>query len=102
MFHYCWLAAESVFIRLFEDAVIDLLQDERLKDCIDYEAKPIFMKGTRVFGPFRSGTFWQQTELQFKGRTVICIMVYSDATELYKGVSAHPVFSMCPSHVLCV
>ncbi len=89
----CCLCADSAFIRLVEDAVVDLLQDERFKDAMDYAAHPLYKDGKRVFGPFRSGLFWQQAELAHPDKSVICVMCYSDATEFYKSVSAHPVFS---------
>lgn len=90
----------TTHFRLVEDVVIELLQDPRMKDEITYQAKQIFQGNKRVFGPLSSGKFWEELEVKFPDKTIILLIIYSDATEFYKGVSAHPVFGkMCT--VLC-
>ena len=95
-----------MYYKLIEDAVIDLVQDPLLKDHIDWEAKPIYKHGQRVFGPFRSGMWMEAMEIKFGDRTVIALIGYSDATEFYKGVSAHPIFGkscvFCACPVVCL
>lgn len=80
------------FYRRYEDVITDLLLDSSLKDFMDFTAKPIFRKGSRFFGPFRSGMVWERLEIIHKDKTVICAIAYSDSTEFYKGVSAWPIF----------
>ena len=84
----------SYWYKKIQDIIADILQDPLLKDHIDWHPKPLFGKdGKRVFGPFSSGMFWEEKQFQYKGKTVIVFIVYSDATDFYSGVSAHPVFS---------
>ncbi len=73
---------------------MDVLLDPTFKDCIDYEAKPIFREGQRVFGPLRSGTLWEDLEHLYPKKTIIPVAVYSDSTEFMKGSGAHPMFGM--------
>lgn len=96
---------QKAYYKLFEQCVHDLLHDPKLKDCIDYEPKPLFnTSGSRVFGPASSGVFWEVKQIEFPDKAIILAVFYSDGTEFYKGVCAHPVFgmflhSMCPKCV---
>ena len=93
---------DTFYYKLFQDIIADILQDPLLKGHIDWEPKPLFDKeGNRIFGPFSSGMFWEEKHIQYKGKTVIVFIVYSDATDFYAGVSAHPVFSKL-SAMLCI
>ena len=82
------------------DVCVELLQDPRFEGHIDYHSKALFnfdsSTGTkqRVWGPFSSGLFWEWAEQVHPNKTVIPFIVYSDATEFYTGVSAHPVLGM--------
>ncbi len=85
-------AEGKIFYRLFEDIIVELLQDARLKDFLEYVAKPLHNGKHRLFGPFSSGLRWEQLQQQFPGKSIILLLVYSDATEFFKGLSAHPIF----------
>jgi hypothetical protein len=71
---------------------VELLQDPRTQGKINWEAKPLFYRGKRVFGPWSSGLHMQLLQKKHPGKTVINVQLYSDETEFYKGESAHPVF----------
>ena len=85
------LEKRKIFYRNFLDVCIELLQDPRFKNCIDYNAKPLFSGDQRVFGPLSSGLFWELQEHLHPNKTVIPVCIYSDATEFYTSVTAHPV-----------
>ncbi len=90
----------KVFWRYLEDCVVDILLDPTFKDSIDYEARPIFRDGQRIFGPLRSGTRWEELEQQYPKKTIIPVCVYSDGTEFMKGSGAHPMFGGLHPHAL--
>ena len=81
------------FYRRFQDCAIELLQNPKLQDFMDYECQPLYLNGKRTFGPFRSGLFWEMQEAAHPDKTVANMIFYSDETEFFKGISAHPVFS---------
>ena len=84
---------QTAYFKLIEQCVHDLLHDPNLKDCIDYNPKPLFTaSGSRVFGPASSGAFWEAKQNEHPDKAIILVVCYSDGTEFYKGVTAHPVF----------
>jgi hypothetical protein len=85
------LAGSKVFYRFMEDLVVDLLQDPRLSQHIDWHAKPLFSGGKRLLGPYSSGVNMQLLEKLHPGKTVINLICYSDECEFFKGVTAHPI-----------
>lgn len=101
-----WVWAEllvqgKVFYRHHVDIVVDILQDPVLRDYMDYHAAPLFADNKRIFGPFSSNLRWEELQEKYPDRTVICLIMYSDETEFYKGVTAHPFFGnppLCQRH----
>ncbi len=75
--------------------MVELLQDARLKDYLEYVAKPLYNGKLRLFGPYSSGLRWEQLQQLYPGKTIIQLLVFSDATEFFKGLSAHPLFGKC-------
>ena len=82
----------KVFWRYLEDCVVDILLDPTFQDCIDYEAKPLFQDGERIFGPLRSGMEWEELQEKYPHKTIVPVQVYTDGTEFMKGSGAHPMF----------
>ena len=87
----------KVYFRHFMSLIIELLQDPKLKEHIDFCPKPfIDAKGERILGTFTGGYFYQASQANCDNSTVIVIVVYSDATSFFKSGntgSAHPVIS---------
>jgi hypothetical protein len=96
------LVVGTIRVRRYEDGVIDLVQDNGLGSVKDWRARPMFFNGRRVLGPFSSAMWWQLQEYEHPGKTVVGVIVYSDATEFFKGESAHPIFSKCCSLYQCM
>lgn len=94
----------KIYYRNVEDVVISLLQDPRFLGHIDYHFKPIFQGGKRVWGPYNSALQWQELETLYPDKTIIPVVCYSDATEFYKGASAHPTLGMliCILYMFCI
>ena len=90
----------QIHYKLMEDVVFDLLQDPEFQDHIDYAAEPLFRNGRRIFGPFRSGIDWELLEKEHPGKTVVCLWMFTDGTEFYKGRSVEPFYGECTVHGL--
>ena len=87
----------TFYFRDIQEAALEMLQDPKAKDHIDFHPKPLFNErsGKRIFGPFSSGLWWQIVQVTHGGKsTLACLIFYSDATRFYKSIGAHPIFSI--------
>ena len=80
----------TIYYRRFLDVVLDLLMDTKLKDAMEYHAKPLYIDGRRVFGPFTSSTLWEAQEHMHPDQTVVHCWLYHDETEFQKHSTALP------------
>jgi hypothetical protein len=96
------MAGTRVFYRLIEDLVVDLLQDPRTIENINWRAKPLFSGNKRLLGPYSSGVNMEMLEKLHPGKTVINLICYSDEVEFYKGVTAHPIMGKIDAFDSCI
>jgi hypothetical protein len=65
--------------------------DAKLKDAMEYHAKPLYIDGRRVFGPFTSSTLWEAQEHMHPDHTVVHCWLYHDETEFQLHSTALPI-----------
>lgn len=88
-----------LYYRHYLEVAVELLQDSHLGQHVDWRANPIYVDGVRHFGPFSSGTWMQCMEIKSQGRTVCALLIYSDATQVFKRIQKHSVLGAIPTLV---